>query len=208
MKKVPFYPNHEDNKHCMLAVYRSIFEYLLDLKVDWAEMEVLTGYKPLKPAWSLQILTYLADKSVDIKMVEPFDYRRYEKEGESYLSTLFNSQELNWQLKNSNILEIRPMISKFLAKANIECRRPTINDIDDMLDEGRLVFVTLDAKSLNDKAGYESHAILIFDKEDDTYIFHDPGLPAKPNRRELKSKVYEAMGADLNTSEVTGFKKK
>jgi hypothetical protein len=75
-----------------------------------------------------------------------------------------------------------------------------------MLDEGRLVFITLNSQSLNDKNGYASHAVLIIDKTDDSYVFYDPGLPPAPNRKELKSKVFEAMGGASNTGEVTGFK--
>lgn len=204
-KTVPFYQNHEDGMHCMLSVYRSLFEYFLDKKLSWEEIEKLTGYVAGKAAWSVKILTYLSEY-FDIKMIEPFDYDRYIHDGEKYLSTVFNAEELEWQLNTSNLLDIKPMIPEFLEKVKPEYRTPTIADIDNMLDDGRLVFVILNSKSLNDKKGYTAHAVLILSHDEDSYVFHDPGLPPKPNRKELKNKVFQAMGGKNNNSEVTGFK--
>lgn len=202
---VPFYPNHEDDMHCMLSVYQSIFDYFLNNKLSWDEIEELTGYEPNKAAWSVKVLTYMS-KYFDIKMIEPFDYNKYFKDGESYLHTLFNEEELDWQRKNSNILEFRESIPEFLEKVSPICRSASIADIDEMLEVGRLVFITLNSQSLNDNKGYTSHAILVLSKDKDSYVFHDPGLPPKPYRKELKSKVFQAMGGASNTGEVTGFK--
>lgn len=202
---IPFYPNHPDNLHCMLAVYRSIYDALLGEKLDWVSLENLTGFEPNKAAWSVKILTHIA-QFLDIKMIEPFDYLRYSTEGEEYLATLFNPEELEWQLQHTNLLEISPLIPRFLEAVHPICRRGTTEDIDAMLDEGRLVFVILNSNSLNDRAGFVSHAVLILSKTADTYLFHDPGLPPRPYREEKKSKVYAAMGGELSTSEVTGFK--
>jgi hypothetical protein len=114
-KNVPFYANHEDDMHCMLSVYRSLFDYFLNTKLSWSEIEEITGYKPNKAAWSIKVLIYMSEY-FDIKMVEPFDYKKYFKDGESYLYTLFSKEELDWQIKNSNILEFREYIPEFLEK--------------------------------------------------------------------------------------------
>ncbi len=208
MKSVPFYANHKDNHHCMLAVYRSIFDYFYDERLDWLELEKLTGFKPGKAAWSLTIISYLAERGMDIRMIEPFDYARYYTIGEPYLDELFTPVEKDWQLKHGNILEIRPLIPDFLEKVKYELKRPSLEDIDSMLDEGRLVFVTVDSRILNDKPGYFSHAVLVIGNSRDQYIIHDPGLPPQPNRHVSKQKLYEAMGEEEKTSEVTGFRLK
>ena len=206
MKQVPFYGNHEDNHHCMLAVYRSIFDYFYNEKLSWAELEKLTGFKPKKAAWSLTTVSYFAKRGMDIRMIEPFDYARYHKIGEPYLDEFFSPVEKDWQLKHGNILEIRPLIPDFLKNVQYELKRPTLNDIDSMLDEDRLIFVTLDAQALNDEPGYTSHAVLIIGQNDKEYIIHDPGLPPKAHRHVAKKKIFEAMGSNKNTSEVTGFR--
>jgi hypothetical protein len=206
MKPIPFYANHEDNHHCMLAVYRSVFDYFYDEKISWAELEALTGYEPKKAAWSLTIISYLTKRGMNIRMIEPFDYVRYYAIGESYLEELFPSAEKDWQLEHGNILEIRPLIPDFLERVKYELKKPTLEDIDSMLVEDRLVIVTLDSRVLNDKPGYFSHAVLVIKDAGDHYIIHDPGLPPQPSRHVSKQKLYAAMGGEKTTSEVTGFR--
>lgn len=206
MKQIPFYGNHEDNHHCMLAVYRSLFDYFYGEKLSWEELESLTGFKPKRAAWSLKIISHLAKRGLDIRMVEPFDYARYYEIGEPYLDELFSPVEKDWQLKHGNILEIRPLIPDFLENVQYELKRPTLDDIDSMLEENRLVFVTLDSRILNDKPGYFSHAVLVIDQDSEDYTIHDPGLPPQAYRRIEKQKLFKAMGGEETTSEVTGFK--
>lgn len=88
----------------------------------------------------------------------------------------------------------------------IENRPPTLDDIDDMLADGRYIFMTLDAKALEGNKGTTVHCVLVIGKEDDEYIMHDPGLPPEPYRRVQADRLWQAMGADKSTSEVTGVK--
>ncbi len=206
VKQVTFYPNHDDNLHCMLAVYQSIIDYFYDEKLSWEEIEDLTGFEHQKAAWSLTIVSHLAKRGMKIRMVEPFDYSRYFKIGAPYLDEVFSPVEKEWQLKNSNILEIRPLIPDFLATVKYNMKRPTLSDIDSMLDDNMLVFVTLNSQILNDKAGYSSHAVLVLEADSEEYIIHDPGLPPQAYRKISKQKLFEAMGGKKATSEVTGFK--
>jgi hypothetical protein len=192
----------------MLAVYRSVLDYFYSEKLDWQELEKLTGFESGKAAWSVKILTYLARKGMDIKMIEPFDYKRYAEIGEPYLDELLSKEEKDWNLKHSNLLEIRPLIPQFLKSVKYNCRTATMQDIDDMLNEDRLVFVQLNSRVLNDKAGYFAHAVLIIDKEGDDYIFHDPGLPPKKYRRVKSQKLFDARGGEHSSNEVTGLKLK
>lgn len=207
MKKVPFYGNHEDNLHCAVAVYRMLFDHFLDRKIGWQEMEKMAGFQPGKAAWTVTIWERMSKQGFDIRMIEPFDYERYETEGQSYLRSYFNSDaQYDWQIKNTNILEIRPYIKSFLAAQSVEYRQASLQDIDEMLADERLVFVTLNSKFLNDRPGYATHAVLIIDKEGNDYIVHDPGLPPAPYRHVAAKKLWQAMGAEKTTSEVTGIK--
>ena len=80
-----------------------------------------------------------------------------------------------------------------------------------MLDEGRLVFVTLNSRLLNDKDGYVNHAVLIVGLEDNNYIVNDPGGSLGRGggiRKISKAKITLAMRG-LNNEDVyetTGFK--
>lgn len=208
MKNVPFYANHNDGMHCMLAVYGSIIEYFLGKRLSWRELEGLTGYKDKKAVWTIGTLPRLSTMGLDIKMIEPFDYRRYYKEGESYLKEVYNKQEISWYIKNSNILQIKDQIPYFLKTVDYECKQASLSDIDDLLDDGHLVFMTVNSKVLNKEEGFESHALLVLSKDKDNYVVHDPGPPPIENRIIGSTLLYKAMGGENNTAEVTGFKLK
>jgi 23S rRNA pseudouridine1911/1915/1917 synthase len=203
MKEVPFYGNHEDGMHCMLAVYGSVIEYFVHRKLTWKELEGLTGYKPGIVAWSVGVLPRMAAMGFDIRMIEPFDYEHYAKEGETYLKKLYTTEELAWYKENSNILIMQEQIPEFLHRVKYENRMPSLSDIDDMLAQDRLVFVTVNSRALDNKPGFVSHAILIIEKDGDDYVVHDPGLPPEPYRHVSAQTLEKAMGKN---TEATGFK--
>jgi RluA family pseudouridine synthase len=205
MNKVPFYGNLEDDMHCAVAVQRSIIEHFTGRKVSWQYIEKLSGFQNSKAAWTVDMWTRLAKQGFDIRMIEEFDYRRFAAEGEAYLHEHFPPAAAKWQLEHSNILELTHL-DEFLAIVKPERRRPTLQDIDGMLDEGRLVFTVLNSRELNGKPGYSAHAVLVLEKAGEDYIIHDPGLPPHPNRRVAKAKLWQAVGGEDNTAEVTGIK--
>ncbi len=209
MNDVPFYPNDsEDNNQCMVSVYRSILEYFSGQQKTQAEVANFVGYQPGRAAWTLGPLTNLAQHGFDIKMIEPFDYRKYAKQGKHYLYTVFSEQKADWMLAHSNILEIQPLIPDFLRTVSWENRPASLQDIDDLLTQNYLVFVTLNSRALNGKTGYTDHAVLILGRQAGNYILHDPGLPPHPNRYVPRAALLEAMGGPKHTAEVTGFRLK
>jgi len=206
MKQVPFYPNRPDDMSCMLACIRSAMEYFTDKTYSWEEMEELIGFKAGKAAWTVKIWTHLAKQGFDIHVIEAFDYERYQTEGRAYLESYLKPEELEWQLKHSNLLEIGPQLTEFLQLVHRETRSPKLSDIDTMLAEGRLVTVGVDSKTLNNQPGYTSHMILVHAKEGEEYIAHDPGLQPHENRRIPSDLLFKAMGGVGNRIEVTGIK--
>lgn len=206
MKNVPFYPNHEDDMHCMLAVYRSLFDFFLHRKMTWKELESFTGYKPKRAAWTLKSLVQMQRMGFDIRMIEAFDYERYNEEGRDYLKKFFTKEQYEWQIENSNILDLRPHIAEFLKHINYEKREPTLNDIDSMLDDGRLVFLTINSRALNDEEGYIDHAVLVIARDETTYTVHDPGGEPQANRIVDRDKLLAAMTSGNRSADATGFK--
>ncbi len=182
-----------------------LFDYFLRRKIGWGDMEKMAGFDD-RPAWTVTIWERMANQGFDIRMIEAFDYKRYAKEGQAYLQEYFSSEEYEYQVNHTNILEISERIDDFLAKVAVETRCPTLEDIDDMLADDRLVFLTLNSRVLNDKQGFVSHAVLVIGKEGEDYVVHDPGLPPKPNRRIAPQKLWQAMGEGESTSEATGIK--
>lgn len=207
MKDIPFYSNYQ-SKSCMLACMRSALEYLTQRSWTWPELEALTGFKPGRAAWTVKMWTTLAEDGFDIDMTEGFDYALYYKQGESYLSQFLKPHEVEWQLQNSNLLDIRPLIPVFLKTVRHNMASPTLKDVDRLLGEGYLVTVQLNNQILNDQSGYVAHMILVHDKQGEDYIAHDPGddSAGEANRRIPAQKLFAAMGGKNNTTETTGIK--
>lgn len=189
----------------MPAVYGSIIAYFLHRKFSWPELEGLTGYKPGVAAWTVGILPRMDAMGFDIRMIEPFDYEQYQKDGEIYLEKVYEPEELAQYKKMSNILEMREQLPAFLEHVKHENRQATLEDIDQFLSEDRLVFVTVNGRTLNNKPGFYPHAILVIGREGDEYVVHDPGLPPIPYRHVKPEILQKAMRDD---AEVTGFKLK
>lgn len=191
----------------MLACFKSAFEYLTEKSYSWKQLEELTGYKPDRAAWTVKIWTEMSD-TFDVRMIEGFDYKRYYKEGKAYLFTFLKPKEVEWQLRESNLAEIRPLVPDFLKKVSYEQRSPQLTDIDEMLKDDRLVFVQLNSNALDEKPGYVAHMVLVHGKNGDSYIAHDPGPPATANRNITPELLLKAMGGEDTTVEVTGIKLK
>lgn len=207
VKDVPFYANDKDGMRCISAIYRSVITYFLGKEPSWEELAALVGSQPTQPVWTFKALTaMISDYHMSVKMIEPFNYKKFASEGTDYLYDLYDNEEQKLYLSNTNIREAKPQLTKFIAAVRPLCRRATLQDIDEMLDEGRLVFVSVNDQTLNGKEGFSKHALLITSREDDGYIAHDPGLPPVPNRHISRSELWDAMGGDTNTAEVTGFK--
>ena len=203
MKVPKFVANHEDNMHCLLACYRMVTQWFWKRDLTWEQIEAFTGFHDGKAPWTPRSLVQFHRMGLDIKVVEPFDYRRYQAEGDLYLREVFTPEEYTWFTENSTLDEAQPYIAEFLERIGYTCRNAALQDIDDMLAEGRIVTVTVNSRTLNGKQGFVSRVILIYGKEGGLYVAHDPGLPAAPERAISGQALLEAMGA---LPDVTGFK--
>lgn len=193
---------------CMLACYRMIVRYFLHRDMTWDQIAAFTGYTPGVAPWTIRSLVQLQRMGFDIRMIEPFDYARYRDEGEKYLAEFFEPHELNWFQTHSDLKGMRPYIGDFLDTIDFTRHSPTLSDIDALLQEDRLVTVTLNSRRLNQTDGFVSHMILIYGRDGNEYLAQDPGPEPKAERRIPSDLLWVAMGGKNNRNDVTGFKLK
>lgn len=203
MKVPPFVQNHEDNMHCLLACYRMLMQHLWKRDMTWEQIEAFTGYHDYKAPWTVRSLVQFHRMGLDIKMIEPFDYKRYVEEKESYLQEIFDAKQLEWFAENSTLDETLPYLAEFFERIDYTCRQPELSDIDNFLEEGHLVTVTVNSRALNGKEGFVSHVVLIYGKQGENYLAHDPGPKPHPGRVIAPEVLKKAMGS---LAGVTGFK--
>jgi 23S rRNA pseudouridine1911/1915/1917 synthase len=176
MKQIPFYRNNISSDRSTVAIYQILFDYFLNQKVSASEMGDYIGYDADKDhISSIKPLTSMAQQGFDIRMIG-----------------IVKDEELAPH-------------PDFAALVPHEARKPRLHDIDTMLNEDRLVYVTVNLNALKGKEGYKAHTILILQREADNFIVHDPGLPPKPYLRVSRHLLWKAMGGSDNTAEVIGF---
>jgi 23S rRNA pseudouridine1911/1915/1917 synthase len=207
-QEVSFYPNHVDGERSVLAAYSSIFEFFLGKKTKLKDMEAFVGFEEGKVTMTLPALVKMVDMGLDIRVVEPFDYRRFASKGREYLEQMFTPEKVDWYLENTDIMDIKPQIAAFLRTVDYVKDSATIDDIDGMLTDGRLILVTVNRKVLNNEAGNgeNDHAVLVVGRERENYIVHDPGPKPQADRRVSRQKLIQAMGGEESWAQVTGFK--
>lgn len=203
---VEFYPNHPDGGRGMLAIYKMVVKHFTHKTLDWQQLDELSGHRPQRKVWTVRSLTALAnDYGLSVRHIEPFNYRRLASEGKEYLYELYDNEEVEWYAQHSNLGALGVFLTTFLATVRPHTQQASLNDIDDMLAEGRLVSVTLDGQILEGVTGNAYHAVLLLAQEGDNYVAHDPGPPGQAFRRIPRDLLWQAMGAEQNLAEVTGF---
>ncbi len=206
MMTIPFYPNHPDGERSMLAIYRMVLEHYAHRDLDWEVLDELTGPRTQRKIWTIKALTSIVtDYGVSVKLVEPFDYRRLASEGKDYLYDAYDNEEAAWYDDQANVAELTKYLQKFLASVRPLNKRASLQDIDDLLTEGRLVSVTLDGTVLDGGFGNADHSVLVIGKDGDDYIVHNPGPPAKAERLISRDLLWQAMGGEQTVSQIAGF---
>ncbi|MBP9761611.1 RluA family pseudouridine synthase [Candidatus Saccharibacteria bacterium] len=203
MKPPKFTANHPDNKHSLMACYRMIIQYFWKRQLSWSQIEAFSGFKDEQYPWPVRSIVQLHRMGLDIKVVDTFDYKKYVTDGDDYLNNVYSQVEYDWVQNNTAPKGMLPYVGDYLRRVTQARQQPKLADIDAFLDEGRLVTVTLSGHSIDSRDGYSAHAILIYDKDGDDYLAHDPGMPPIEGRR-ITSKI---LGSWLGKhASVAGFK--
>ncbi len=201
MKKIPFYPNHKDGMYCVLAVYRSLYDYFFDEKLSFKQLEKKSRAEKNKGVWHLLLDSDLASRGVDIVNIETIDYQKLFEEKGEYLKKLYDHQTAEYYLTQTNITKLFDVIPQYLKSVHHITKLATIDDIDSLLSKGYIIGAEVNSRILNNKPGFSLHYVLIQKGDQNSYIMHDPGLPPIENRKVSREDIEKSLA-----NEVSGFK--
>ena len=197
--------NKKDGWYCVTAVLLSLYQYYFNEKNSYEGFEDIMRTMVGKDTWTFPGYLFFAKKGVEIKSIEKFDYSKYLIEKDEYIKREFNENIAKWLIEGSNMEEVEECIPEYLKLVKRETREAKIDDIDNMLNEGFVTLVMLNACKLDERDCFSSHAVLVVSKyPDGDYEVNDPGLP--PRKRKIDRETLAKALADVG--EVTGFKKK
>lgn len=196
LRQIPFFANTPDDTHCLQAAYMSIAKYFdPSFSIPMDEWSTLTGYEEGLGTWANAGLVWFKEHGYDVKHYSLFDFRQFIKQPKEYMISSSNKEVGIWGYEHTNVSAEIARMKRLLDLDIIESKEPTVDDIKVFIDKGYLIRVTVNCRTLDDKDGYEGHAVVITDYNDTFIQFHDPGLPAIPNRQ-VSYEKFEAAWSD------------
>ena len=131
------------------------------------------------------MLLEITKLGLKVKDIAPFNYKAYYKDGDDYVRSFYAEEAADYHLNKTNLPLIKPLLLEFLEKVAVETRPAALNDLKQYLAEDWLIAAAVNSRTLNGKAGFNGHVIVIFDfdNKSSTFRVHDPGLPAHANWR-------------------------
>ncbi len=195
MADIPFYPNTSDGTHCFQAALAIVFGHIWpDRKFSIEELDVISAKVPGKWTWPTAAMIWMIEQGLDIKLIEDFDYNDFAVRGEEFLVERLGVDVARAQIANSEISQELGFAKEFAKIAPLECRMPSFEDIEKLLNEGFLLICNINAAVLYGQEGYSGHFVVVFAYDETTVTIHDPGLPPKPSLK-VKRNAFEKAWA-------------
>lgn len=196
---IPFYPEwptdkYPEGEHCAEMSLKMVLAYFQP-KIDYSlkQLEAITGKRPEEATWEMSLGIWLAGNGFGIKRYSMFNYVEFEQRGIDYIRDAFGDETADWQDANSNVKAAQLQVKEYLEKVSIVEKKPTVNDIQNEMDNGYLARVMVNSKLLNGMSGYMGYSVVITGYDDDHIWFHDPGMPPLENRKVASGLFQEAM---------------
>ena len=206
---VPFVQN--PNTRCVPASFGMALSYFSpEKKYTMKDFEDLCGYEDRKGTWKALAMLNLAKLGFRVHWIEQFDYQKFAVDPEAYLRTILDEETFKEQASNTNLsLEAKRMKEYISAGLPIENRQATNKDIKRFLDNGWLVHLEVNARTLSDRSGYDGHSILVTGYDDQEVIIQNPDGDSgnKPNQNVTWEKLDQAWREFGGSYSLHAFKK-
>ncbi len=193
---IPFYKNLKDNNHCAQACLKSVLKFYFPHKnYSFKEIDKATAHKKGRWTWNSVILLFLVKQDFEVINIENCDYKTFAKRGEKFLKEGWTKEVYETQRRYSDFAQEQKLAKILLTNKQIklEERYAKFSDIRKLFKEGYLMIIPINPYVLSGQKGYVSHTVVVQKLLKKTIIFHDPGLPPRPNRKTTLKKFYRAM---------------
>jgi hypothetical protein len=196
LRQIPFVSNTPDDTHCLQAAYMSIAKYFdPTFAVSMEEWSVLTGYEEGLGTWANAGIVWFKEHGYDVKHIEQYDFAAFIDHPREYMIEHNGDVAGLWGYEHTNVPAEIERMKKLLETDIVEQREPTFDDVKRYIDDGYLVRISINCQKLDREEGYIGHAVVITGYNDTYVTFHDPGLPAIPNRQATYAEL-DAAWAD------------
>lgn len=205
---VPFV--RDDSDRCVPATIGMVLAYFMpERQFSDEDLNEISGYKQGRGTWQTQSMLSLADLGFETKWIEDFDHKRFIKNPEEYLRSILDDEAFQYQLHNTDLKSEAVKMRAYLAKHPIEQRKGTVEDIKQLINDGWLIWLEVNANPLAGKPGYEGHSVLVIGYDNDGVIIHNPdgtngNIPNQHVSYELLDQAWHEFGGSYS---LYAFKK-
>lgn len=203
IRDVPFVGNPDDR--CVPATIGMVLGYFMPEKhFSMADLEKICGYEKGRGTWPAEFMLNLADMGFQVHWIEDFDHEQFVANPKKYLRSILDDKAYEWQVTHSNLEQEAARTKRYMTKGlPLEKRQGTNDDIRGFLDNGWLVRLEVNARTLSNKPGYDGHSILVIGYTDDEVIIHNPdgdsgNKPAQHVTWELLDKAWKEFGGSYS----------
>lgn len=117
------------------------------------QLDKLSHKQPGLGAWWFPAVAEMRKLGLRIIYIERFDYAEFYERGEDYLYEFYVPEIADWFLNKSNLRYVMNLIPRFLKEDDVQTRRATMEDIENLLNEGWLVGLEINVRILQERPG-------------------------------------------------------
>ena len=171
---VPFVKN--PGNHCVPATTGMILAYFIpENTFTMDELDDISGYVEGMGTWQAESMLRLYDMGFKVYQIEDFDHQAFVSDPIKYLMSILDEQELEYQLKNTNLdIEVERIKKYIELGLPLEKRPATDDDIRHFIDDGWLVRLEVNDRPLAGLRGYNGHSILVIGYDEYSVTIHNP----------------------------------
>jgi len=194
--KIPFYANLKDDNHCLQACFKMILKYYFPEKnYSFKELDKLSKHVKGKWTWQGASLLVLSKMGFDIVNIENLNYKKFAKDGDKYLKTIWSEEVFDTQNQFSDLKQEQKIAERMVKQEKFKLinREVSMKDIEKYFNEGFMVAVSVNTCVFVKEDCYTSHLVLVTNIDKKIVTFHDPGLPPIKNKKVSRKLFEKAM---------------
>lgn len=189
--KIPFFGNTADGTHCYQAALRMILTFFTHQEWPFETLDKISGKLSGKWTWPTLSMLWFLENGYEIQLIEEFDFLEFGKRGKDYLVEKCGEEVAQAQEKNSDLAREQKLALEFSQKGKGEFRIPTWEDLQNLLADGYLLILNVNAALMHGQKGYSGHFVVPVSVSDNEIVLHDPGLPPTSSLKSSRA-VFEA----------------
>lgn len=219
---IKFVGNYNDIS-CGQCVYKMALTKFFP-EQDWSfdKIDEICGATPGKYTWPFKPVVELVGMGLDVIFYTTFDTARFIESPEDYLEERGGPEGRDDNIRNSDMPAVIQQAKNYLKalqakKLTEKNQYYTAQTMRDLLDQGYILSVWVNARRLNNADGVAGHSILVIDYDDQGLFAHDPGGNFKDGspdkqfpRRYIKNEDFIAAASQIhygNTDDLIAMRK-